>query len=500
MRIVSNYTFVDVEGKPQRRGIPSADIAQKVIDLVAPMKFRRLAGELVAIEPGGVTRVFRKEATFFGWVAAQNIQVLWSRGEGCISKAEFLSALAEAVPTISGIRTLPHEPRLRDVFYANCDQYGAEYSGALDELVDFWLPKTEHDRALIKAAFCTPFWGGRPGARPAISIESDGEDNGRGVGKSQLMYAIANLGGGHIDCQLTENVETIKKRLLTDGTAVNIVAFDNCKVSKLSSGDLEGLITAPTVSGWKPHLGNAAIPNYLLYVFTMNDASLSADMSSRSVRIVLARRGFDPTWETRLAAFFEANRARLVSDCIAVLRRPSVEQGQYIRFGAWQREVLSKIDGSAEIAAVLKSRQIAVDADADQAEELRGILMLAIASHQRPDGAFSSKAIDPARSCVLIPRSIVSEWLRRSLDRKMANGAVTALLKRSRIAELVDAGDVLHGNRLWRWVPPGTEPNWRPTEAYRIDSLDVREVARVHRFQFAPVVHLGQHPIKSMDI
>ena len=79
--------------------------------------------------------------------------------------------------------------------------YGKKYepkSGTpvLDQFISLWNPATDYDRDLIKAALSTPFWGGKAGRRPAIIIEADGEDDGRGVGKTELADSLHTLAGG----------------------------------------------------------------------------------------------------------------------------------------------------------------------------------------------------------------------------------------------------------------------------------------------------------------
>lgn len=494
MRMLTNFKTVENNGKLSKIGLPAADIVQKLVDLVHPIKLRNLAGEIVAIDDEtNKVYSFRNDTKLFGWIAAQSIAVIWASSDGCLPRGDFFASLSVYLTEIVGVRDMPHEPPLADVHYLGAHKFGDTYTGALDELASFWLPHTPYDMSLIKAAFCTPFWGGRPGGRPALSIESDGADNGRGIGKSQLMYAIGKIVGGYMDAQLQEDIGDVKKRILSEGARTSVVCFDNCKTAKLSSGDLEGLITAPSISGWKPYVGNGTIPNYLTYAFSMNDASFSADMSSRSVRIVLSRQPPDPTWEARLDAFIASRRLDIVSDCIWLLKRPSVEQTNCIRFSSWQRDVLSKIDPSDELAALLKSRQTAVDSDADAASDLRGIVMLCLEEHVKPGIGFETKPLDPERDWVLIQRAVMCTWLRSRLDRAMSDRAFTTMLQRAKIPDLLDVNDVRHGNRYWRWCPKVSE---ELHGAWRIDKADKKVPAKWHEFRAhtgAEVIDLHQH-------
>ena len=484
MRLLTNYVVVEIEGKQFKKGLPVAEIVQQLMKLVHPIKLRRIAGEILAFdESKEVPEVhrFRKDASLFGWILAQNVAVNWGASTGCAPRGDFFAALGVLLPEIIGVRDLPHCPRIPGFYYIGCEGIGERYTGALDELVSFWLPHTEHDRTLMKAAFCTPFWGGRPGGRPAISIESDGKDNGRGVGKSQLLYSISKIAGGHIDCRLTEDMDQIKKRLLTEGVRNSIVAFDNCKASRISIGDLEGLITAPMISGWRLFAGNASIPNHLTYIFTMNDANFSADMSSRSVRIILSRRPVEGSWEARLDDLIETRRKDIVNDCIWTLNQAEQKHPSYIRFSSWQQGVLSKIDGSAQIAEVLTSRQVDVDGDAELAADLRGAIQSSMGDHVRPiEGTFSStKNLNPEKDIVLISRSLMADWVRARMDRRNTDSAITREIGRAKI-NFFGKDVIRSGVRYWQWNP---NPGFKPRGAWRLDVRDVRVPAKWHEFE-----------------
>ncbi len=507
-RILMNYELVmSSKGREVKHGRPGSDVARELLGIIHPKRIRRVLDEIYAIDYEACTYLrLAKPDALFAWIQSQMVTAIWAGSTpGCVTKGEFLSLLGMMVPQVVAIRTMPHEPRLAGIEYLCSKDMGQECVGALDELCDFWRPWTDFDRSLMKAAFCTPFWGGRPGARPAISIESDGADDGRGVGKSQLMYAIANLGGGHIDCHLKEDMAVIKKRLLTESTKVSVVAFDNCKSSRISCAEIEGLITAPTVSGWKPFSGNGEISNYLTYIFTMNDASFSADMSSRSVRIFLSRQVSDSGWQDRLDSFIDKNRDDIVNDCIFYLRQPSVAQSDYFRFAAWQRDVLSKIDGVSDLAKALKSRQVDVDADASSAEDLAGVLMHRISGHWRPKSPDGKFYFDPEVDVVLISRALVCDWVRARYDKSASDRAITVLLKRSRIPNLFDRYQEkeikLHGSHYWLWVGAPATDGQLPTieAAWRLRSADVREPAINYEFSKpAPAVRLVPPPLDPL--
>ena len=484
-RSIWNYT-VEVEGKKEIKvPVLASEIATTLSALVNPQRLLQVGGRLHAVDPKARRAVaLEKPDRLFGWIQSCYVNVYWSVSSGCITKGEFLDFLGRTVPERDAIRTLPHYPPLAGIEYLCEPGMGEEGLGALEELVDFWRSYTPYDRALMMAAFCTPFWGGPGGTRPAISIESDGADDGRAVGKSQLMYAIANVAGGHIDGSLKDDVAGIKKRILTDGAHAAIIAFDNCKTSRLSSGDLEGLITAPKVSGWRPYFGNAEVANLFTYIFTMNDAAFSADMSSRSVRIILSRHVADQAWQGRLEAFLSEHRAEIINDCIFYLKGAGRQQASHIRFARWQYEVLSHIDGSDEIARLMKARQDAVNADEEASEDLSGAIQHKVSEHARPGlNPYAGVHLDPEKDSVLITREVMCDWLRLRFGRHTSSTAITQMLKRARIPQLtsvIGGADIkLHGVRYWLWTPT---PGARPAAAWKLSATDTRQPAKEYRF------------------
>jgi hypothetical protein len=155
--------------------------------------------------------------------------------------------------------------------------------------------------------------------------------------------------------------------------------------------------------------------------------------------------------------------------------------------------VLSKIDPSDELAALLKSRQSAVDSDADAASDLRGVVMSCIEEHVRPGIGFEVKPLDPEKDLVLISRAVMCTWLRGRLDRQASDRAFTTMLQRAKITELGDAGDVRHGNRYWRWSPQVSD---EIHGAWRLDKADKKLPAKWHEFRRgagAEVIDLHHH-------
>ena len=98
------------------------------------------------------------------------------------------------------------------------------------------------------ALLVTLAWGGHPGSRPVFLITGPPDDPkcGRGVGKSFLAFTLSSLVGGHMDFSQNDDVNNIKKRLLSK-EAVNyrVGVIDNIKAHRFSFAEFESLITTP---------------------------------------------------------------------------------------------------------------------------------------------------------------------------------------------------------------------------------------------------------------
>src|SRR5262249_1067430 len=144
---------------------------------------------------------------------------------------------------------------------------------ALDKFVGMFNPATDADQVLLKAMFVTLLWGGPPGRRPAFLVRAlDGDrDAGRGAGKSTVAELMGLLFGKYVAVETGKDVPDLKTGLLSaDSAGKRLVLWDNVKSDRISSADLEGLITADTVSGRKLYAGEGSRPNRFTYVLTVN--------------------------------------------------------------------------------------------------------------------------------------------------------------------------------------------------------------------------------------
>jgi hypothetical protein len=143
------------------------------------------------------------------------------------------------------------------------------------------------------------------------------------------------VAGGVIDFSANEEIRDVKQRLLSPaGLTLRVPFLDNVKSLRFSWAELEGLITAPIISGHQMYTGEGRRPNDVCWLMTLNGASLSTDMAQRAVVIKL-KRPERSDWEDRVRQFALANRQAIVADILACLRAPRAALASYSRWGAW---------------------------------------------------------------------------------------------------------------------------------------------------------------------
>jgi hypothetical protein len=285
------------KAKTVRVGKTPTEIRQSLTRVVGDWPKR--VGKLLFVAEDYEASWLEQTDDLFAWVRAQLEEpVQWFGGPDKVTKAEFHAHLQQAAEAYEAVELLPHEPPMPGHFYLHPLPGGGD-GKALEALVGRFSPATDADRGLIHAAFLTPFWGGRPGSRPAFLIESEDDDGqgGRGTGKTTLAEMVAELAGGHFDARPSEDIDKIMTRLLWPaGLGRRVGLLDNVKTLRFSWSDLEGLITTNTISGRQLYVGEGRRPNTLTWFITLNNANLSKDMAQRCVIIRVRRPTYDASW------------------------------------------------------------------------------------------------------------------------------------------------------------------------------------------------------------
>ena len=426
------YTFSKSDGSIGEgiKALPIATISKTLFE--ATGNWPRRVGSLLFADEDGKIRYFEDRDALFAWIH-ERVALYWSPGQddnsvSLATKAEFMSHLQSAAQCYDAVEELPHEPPMDNHYYAWRPPANLTATGEyLERLVAFFdNAETPQDRVLIKAAFMTPCWGGLPGKRPAWMIMAPD----RGCGKSTLANAIGLLYGGHIELQLTHNAEDkLTSRLLTPAAlSQRVVRIDNIK-EQFSSAMVEGLITAPIISGHRLYHGEASRPNVLSFILTGNALRLSRDIAERAFVIRLSKPVYRPEWESEVMSYVTTNRDRIIWDILAELRKLAAAFSVSTRYAEWARGVLAHCHGDTDAALFLnQQRSNACDEDQDEAS----VIMNAI------DKLIDTIAIPDTRVFVTSEQmtSTVNTALHEALSAKAVKGRLDGHIEARRLVRV----------------------------------------------------------------
>lgn len=378
----------------------------------------RRVGASLFVHEGPAVSWLNSPPAVFGYVGNRvGKPAKFHKNVGCHTKEETFHELRRSALAYRAVELLPHEPAIDGHYYA-CETPEPGDGETLRELIRRFSPATPIDADLLTAMFVTPLWGAAGGTRPAFLIDSP---DGRGAGKSTCAGMVALLMGGAIDLSANEDAAVIKQRLLSDdGRTKRVALLDNVKTMRFSWAELESLITSPTISGKALYIGEAERPNNLTWLITLNGASLSTDMAQRCVIIRLSKPAERPaTWGEETRSYIVQNRSRLIADAIAFLRSDRQELAHYSRWGAWERDVLSRLPEPAEAQAVIAERQQVADVEIEEADTIEDYFRDQL---ERLDYVTD-------REQIFIPNVTAARWLGAATNEKVNVIAAGRILK-----------------------------------------------------------------------
>jgi hypothetical protein len=359
-------TIVDSEDGTKKRKttvIPIKEISSALFSLTG--NWPRRASDLLFSDEHGKIITISKFQDLFSWTH-ERVNIDWhsgacSDGHTSVTKQEFYSHICRATAEYAAVEEYPHVPEIKNHYYAwkPPESYTptGEYFDKL--LAHFDNPKTPDDKTLIEAALMTPAWGGPIGRRPAIVIMADDV----GCGKSTLATCIGELYGGHLELSLTHNAEDkMVSRLLTPSSLTKrVVRIDNIKLN-YDSAFVEGLITAPSISGHRLFHGDASRPNTLTFILTGNGLQLSRDIAERSIIIRLQKPGYRSGWEDSVLNFVGEFRQQILADIVARLQASAQLVENVDRYTDWAHGVLAHCQGDPNTAmATNRTRRTEAD-------------------------------------------------------------------------------------------------------------------------------------------
>jgi hypothetical protein len=401
---ISNVVDADgPDGEAVRYYMPLPQIADAVREATGGWP-KRAGGVLFAVNhsddpiPGlRSVRWIKKNEELFAWLG-HFCDIRWCGSEtkhavnkgtrlNPPTKLEMFAYLKDGpVDNFRAVEVLPHHPLILDLYYLPCQLPPLpipvdDTPTPLVELVNRFNPETELDRKLMFAALLTPGWGGPPGARPAFVFTSD---HGRGTGKTTSANVMAEVWGGAMTIGAREEFEQVKKRLLGDDSlAMRVCLMDNVK-GRLSGSDIEGLITAKMIDGWKPYVGQASRPNLMTWYLTANSPSLSRDLADRSVVIKVGKQAHTQDFLRWATDWVRQHRAMILAELFDVLKvenQCNIRDDCRDRWGAWQDAILTRFEDGNALAQLITSRRGDVDSDQEDAEEIAACVVKLVSEH-----------------------------------------------------------------------------------------------------------------------
>ena len=365
---------------------------------------------------------------------------------GCHTKTELHNALQMTARAYEYCEDFPHIPPVENHYYS-CPSYQPGNGETISQLLDRFEPATLIDRDLILSLIMTLFWGGRRGTRPAFLITAE---KGQGSGKSKLIELLSYIVGGAISVTAGEKIADLKKRMLSnEGLSSRVVLLDNIKSDKFSWGDLEALITAPTISGHRIYVGEFTRPNLFTFCFTLNGPSLSEDLAQRCVVIKLKKPVNSTGWLEDTYKFIDDKRDAIISDVVGKFSEAPVPMKKYSRWQTWEQEVLSRTADPNDAQQVILERQQKCSGD----NETSAILQDEIEYELR------KMTYDPDTEEVFIPTRVLAVMMEKALNKR-----ITTVGAGRQIRQMVEGGIVTrfrisknNNRRGVYWVP--TEPD-----------------------------------------
>lgn len=417
---------------------------------------RRVGGVLFVDDPEHGHADIESPAALFAYLAhSTGALIKWHNFTGCVSQAEQYQHLRRTAKAYTAVERLPHSPTIPGHYYASsCSNIKPGDGSTLDKFLARFSPATDIDADLIKALFVTPAWGGDGGTRPAFAITSDA---GRGAGKSKLIDLLGFLYLGVVPLSVNEDAALVRQRLLSpEAISKRIVCLDNVKSHRLSSADLEGLITSPVISGKRLYVGEFSRPNTLTWCMTLNGISLSTDIAQRCVVIKLQKPTYSPTFFEDAIDFISTYREEMIGDALAFLQSERFQLAKYSRWGAWERDILCRLPDPTWAQRVILERQKSSDVECEEGELI--------------EDYFSEKLawlnFKPDEEIIRIPSEIVCQWYCESTNEKhkaavAVSRIIGQMINEGTIKRLEKSPSRTHG-RCFLWVGEKADRSQEP--------------------------------------
>lgn len=361
---IANYVSLPTEKGEKFIPIPLNDIVANIRNVEDIIKI----SETYYLKKDGKILALNEFDDLFSALQELGKYCFFKASAGFASKKEVFSSLLRKDSDFTRISENPSYPKC-DATYYDCEYIEPENTGAVDELVAFFHPKTDYDKALIKALIVTPAWSHGDGRKPIFLIQSDPDIEGEkvNVGKTTLAHIVSRLYNGHIDLKTKTDADHVARQMVRMRHK-KVVIYDNVKTTSWSNDALESMITATSIQGHLMYVGAVEIPNHFTYIITVNDPSISPDLASRAVPISLSKPPEQRArWQHEIAEFLDKNQKRLFADIGYIINSENnseIQKDPATRFPVWEEVVLNKLIDQ-DVSCHIKSAQMQVNFEND---------------------------------------------------------------------------------------------------------------------------------------
>ena len=359
----------------------------------------------------------------FAWIARKTRCLIeWDKGNGCITKQEFFSALKAESIGYNAISFVPNFPARDDVFYSHPKLPTPSPNHKIfQSFVDFFNPVDDINRSMLAAFIMAPIFYKPMAARPLWIIDSP---DGQGSGKSKIPEMVAFLYGENllkgkpIDVSvydLEKNYQEVIKRIIsTEGRNSRILRLDNV-TGVLRSSNLAMLVTSGSISGRASYgRGEESRPNDLTYVVTVNGATVDTDIASRAYYLFVAKPEMIPNWTEKVVQYIHQNRMQIFADIIDIIQTHRIyDIPPATRTPEFETRILQAACGSPEQYQRIIENLIGIKEETNIDEELARRIEEEIT--QRLLGikpVFGTPAVNPKTDRIFIRSYVLEAWFK----------------------------------------------------------------------------------------
>jgi hypothetical protein len=177
----------------------------------------------------------------------------------------------------------------------------------------------------------------------------------------------------------------------------------------------------------------------LLWIITLNAATLSRDLAQRTVPIQLKRPERNPNWEGETWKLIADQRWEIIADIIDELQRDAPPLSKFSRWAPWEKAVLARVPNPSEAQRVIAERQATIDDDAAEESLVRCAFL----------DILRERGHEPDEQIVWFSAAQAAEVINKAIGDRMPTNKASKFLGKLSIREVrkSDLGE----SRGWCW-------------------------------------------------